>query len=120
MQLECQEVRNDALERVLVRLVRLERAAGVVEKPKASRPDRRRPFEGDAARRGDPCALEPAGRGALGRPRRRLIGWPTRRQDFSPMAVMPDAPAITHAAPEMVLRRLEDGSVLLPSLRLLS
>jgi len=36
VQLECEEVRNDALERVLVRLVRLERAAGVVEKPTPS------------------------------------------------------------------------------------
>jgi hypothetical protein len=46
MQLEFQEVTNDALERVLLRLVRLERAAGVVEQPAAPRTDRRRPLDG--------------------------------------------------------------------------
>jgi hypothetical protein len=43
-QLEFQEITNDALERVMLRLVRLERAAGVVERPTAPRTDRRRPL----------------------------------------------------------------------------
>jgi hypothetical protein len=44
VQLEFQEVTNDVLDRVLVRLVKLERAIGVVEAPKAPRTDRRRPL----------------------------------------------------------------------------
>ena len=44
VQLGFQEITNDALERVMMRLVRLERAAGVVEAPQAPRTDRRRPL----------------------------------------------------------------------------
>ena len=39
MQLEFQEVTNDALERVPVRLVRLERGVGAVEAPRTPRID---------------------------------------------------------------------------------
>jgi hypothetical protein len=45
-QLQFQEITNDALQAVLLRLVRLERAAGVVEQPAAPRTDRRRPLDG--------------------------------------------------------------------------
>jgi hypothetical protein len=42
-QLQFQSVTADQLERVLVRLVRLERSLGVVEQPEAPRPTRARP-----------------------------------------------------------------------------
>ena len=37
MQLQCQEITNDTLERVLRRLVRLERVVGLVEAPSEPR-----------------------------------------------------------------------------------
>ena len=44
-QLDFQTVTNDQLERVLVRLVRLERALGVVEQPQTPHVRRRRPLD---------------------------------------------------------------------------
>jgi hypothetical protein len=44
-QLDFQTVTNDQLERVLVRLVKLERAVGVVEQPQTPHIRRRRPLD---------------------------------------------------------------------------
>jgi hypothetical protein len=44
-QLDVQSVTNDQLERVLIRLVRLERALGVVEQPQTPHVRRRRPSD---------------------------------------------------------------------------
>lgn len=44
-QLDVQSVTNDQLERVFIRLVRLERALGVVEQPQTPHVRRRRPLD---------------------------------------------------------------------------
>jgi hypothetical protein len=44
-QLDVQSVTNNQLERVLIRLVRLERALGVVEQPQTPHVRRRRPSD---------------------------------------------------------------------------
>jgi hypothetical protein len=44
-QLDVQSVTNDQLERVLIRLVRLERALGVIEQPQTPHVRRRRPSD---------------------------------------------------------------------------